>query len=86
MAPRCREYLKCSRVVHVWQIMGDAVEDALDDMEDEEETDAIVGSVLDEIGIDLGDKMVDAPSSKQQEVELDASDKELEARLNNLKR
>jgi len=68
------------------EIMSDAVEDALDDDEDEEEQEAIVGQVLDEIGITLGENLVSAPQKKKEVIEEDEQDKELEARLANLKR
>ena len=69
-------------------MVGDALESAMDDVEDEEESDAIVGQVLDEIGINLGEALVDAPGKKEKEPEVveNDADKELEARLNNLKR
>ena len=60
----------------------------MDDAEDEEEQEAIVNQVLDEIGISLNESLVDAPGRQKEEpvVEENAADKELEARLNNLKR
>lgn len=72
-------------------MMGDAVEDAMDDVEDEEESEQVVNQVLDEIGINLNEQLVDAPATsttQQQQVAVadDAADRELEARLNNLKR
>ena len=70
------------------EMIGDSIEDAMDEEEDEEETEAIVGQVLADIGLDLNDKMVDAPNKQEtvETVEEDSTDKELEARLNNLKR
>jgi len=70
------------------QMVGDALESAMDDVEDEEESDQIVNQVLDEIGINLNDSLVDAPGKKQEEAKIaeNDADKELEARLNNLKR
>lgn len=68
------------------EVMSDAVEDALDDDEDEEEQEAIVGQILDEIGINLGENLVSAPQKKKEAIEEDDQDKELEARLANLKR
>jgi len=41
---------------------------------------------LDEIGITLGENLVSAPQKKKEVIEEDEQDKELEARLANLKR
>lgn len=70
------------------EMMGEALDDAMEDVEDEEEEERVVNEVLDEIGLNLGEAMVDAPvSAKEQVVEEESSaDRELEARLNNLKR
>lgn len=43
-------------------MMGDAVDDALGDEDEEEESDALVSQVLDEIGIGLGEQMARAPN------------------------
>jgi len=44
-------------------MMSDAVDDVMDDMEDEEEEgDKILKQVLDEIGVDLSQKLMDTPS------------------------
>lgn len=53
------------------------------------ETEAVVGQVLASLGLELGDQLVDAPANakKHEEKEdVEDADKELEARLNNLKR
>ena len=42
------------------EIMGDAIDDAMEDENTEEEQDRIVGQVLDEIGISMGDEIPDA--------------------------
>jgi charged multivesicular body protein 2A len=42
------------------EIMGDAIDDALEDENTEEEEERIVGQVLDEIGISMGDEIPDA--------------------------
>lgn len=43
-------------------MMSDAVDDVMDDMEDEEEEgDKILKQVLDEIGVDLSQKLIDTP-------------------------
>eukprot|EP00475_Leptophrys_vorax_P009334 TRINITY_DN1618_c0_g1_i2.p1 TRINITY_DN1618_c0_g1~~TRINITY_DN1618_c0_g1_i2.p1 ORF type:complete len:151 (-),score=58.72 TRINITY_DN1618_c0_g1_i2:58-510(-) len=71
------------------EVMQDAVDDALEDEEDEEEQEAIVGQVLDEIGINLSEEMGGAPKKKVAEAEVEEEndkDQELEARLANLKR
>ncbi|KAL9932221.1 hypothetical protein V8E36_008993 [Tilletia maclaganii] len=48
------------------EMMGDAVDEAMDDEADgigeEEEGDAILGQVLDEIGVSLGQQLTDAPT------------------------
>lgn len=68
------------------EVMNDAVEDALEDDEDEEEQEAIVGKILDEFGIEMNEQLVSAPAEKKTVTEEDQTDKELEARLANLKR
>ncbi|KAM7254539.1 hypothetical protein ACFE04_003919 [Oxalis oulophora] len=47
----------------VSEVMGDAIDDALGDDEEEEETELLVSQVLDEIGIDINQELVNAPSS-----------------------
>ncbi|GAB4853224.1 hypothetical protein Ancab_017412 [Ancistrocladus abbreviatus] len=42
---------------------GDAIDDALEGYEEEEETEELVNQVLDEIGIDVNQELVNAPSS-----------------------
>lgn len=79
------EFQKQSEMMEMKQeVMQDAVDDALEDDEDVEEQEAIVGAVLDELGIEMGDNLADAPKNKA--VVEDEQDKELEARLANLKR
>jgi len=68
------------------EIMQDAIDDALENDEDQEEQDLIVGQVLDELGIKLGEDLANVPSKKRVEEEEDVKDKELEDRLANLKR
>ena len=80
------------------EIMGDTIDDALGDDANEEEEDAIVNQVLDEIGISFGEELPEAamgapgmkeaaPSGKVAVAEADdPALSELEARLNNLKR
>lgn len=80
--------------------MGDAIDDALADENNEEEEDRIVGQILDEIGIDFNGELPEAASLKSPGAETEGQTKiatpagggddpalsELEARLNNLKR
>jgi charged multivesicular body protein 2A len=82
------------------ELMGDAIDDALADDNNEEEEDRIVSQVLDEIGVSFGEEIPDAPMvglsgktagmesapSKVPEAAGDPALNELEARLNNLKR
>lgn len=69
------------------QMIGDAIDDALEDEADEDEEDQIVSSVLDEIGINLDESLVNAPTKQKEPVEEPvAADKELEDRLANLRR
>jgi charged multivesicular body protein 2A len=82
------------------EIMGDALDDAMQGEDNEEEEDRIVNQVLDEIGISFGEEIPNvplgvqssqaetAPSHKVAEAAggTDPALSELEARLNNLKR
>ncbi|XXQ32730.1 Charged multivesicular body protein 2a [Plasmodiophora brassicae] len=79
------EFAKQSEQMEMKQeMLTDAVDDAMQNEEDEEEQDAIVGQVLDEIGINLGQQLVSAHrAAPQEEVQ---QDNELENRLNNLKK
>merc|ERR1712008_481290 len=43
------------------EIMEDAMDDVMGDEDDEDESDAIVNQVLDELGLQLNDKLGDAP-------------------------
>lgn len=45
------------------EMMNDTLESILDESGDEEEQDAIVNQVLDEIGIEISGKMAEAPSA-----------------------
>jgi len=83
------EFAKQSEQMEMKQEMvGDALNDAMDDEEDEKESDEIVNQVLDEIGVNLQDGLVDVPGKKLQQNEAvkedDQADKALAARLNNL--
>merc|ERR1712086_292800 len=45
----------------IMDMKGEIMEDAMDDEDDEDESDAIVNQVLDELGLQLNDKLGDAP-------------------------
>ncbi|XP_028845721.1 charged multivesicular body protein 2a-like [Denticeps clupeoides] len=45
------------------EMMNDAIDDAMEGEDDEEESDAIVSQVLDEMGLNLSDKLSDLPST-----------------------
>ncbi|KAG8081114.1 hypothetical protein GUJ93_ZPchr0007g4379 [Zizania palustris] len=82
------------------EVMGDAIDDALEGDEEEEETEELVNQVLDEIGIDINQELVKAPSAavaqpaaagKVAQAEAAGNgdggiDADLQARLDNLRR
>mmetsp|Transcript_32484 Transcript_32484/g.43202 ORF Transcript_32484/g.43202 Transcript_32484/m.43202 type:complete len:113 (+) Transcript_32484:497-835(+) len=84
------------------EIMGDMMDDAMHEEGAEEEEEAIVSQVLDEIGINFAGEVPDAPllgtGTKQSEATSNGAERlpepvggdpaldDLEARLNNLKR
>lgn len=76
------------------EMMNDVIDDVMDDeMNEEEETDLIVSQVLDEIGISLGQSLVEAPSGSNASTQKVAlaegsldDDDALRARLDNLRR
>ncbi|CAI0387440.1 unnamed protein product [Linum tenue] len=89
------------RMEMVSEVMGDAMDDALGDDDEEEETEELVSQVLDEIGINVNQELVNAPSSavaapaakgKVAQVESAAEgedsgiDSDLQARLDNLRK
>ncbi|KAJ6993596.1 hypothetical protein NC653_016664 [Populus alba x Populus x berolinensis] len=88
------------KIEMVTEVMGDAIDDALEGDEEEEETEELVNQVLDEIGIDVNQELVNAPSSavaapaakgKVAQVETTGDedsgiDSDLQARLDNLRR
>lgn len=45
------------------QVMGDTIDDVLGEVGDEEEEEAIVGQVLEEIGVDMNEVLANAPGS-----------------------
>jgi len=83
-----REFAKQSEQLDMKQEMiGDSIDDVMDDGEDEKASEEIVNQVLDEIGVTLGEGLVDVPGKKQpvaEENKVDEADKALEARFNNL--
>lgn len=67
------------------EMMGEAMDMAMDDDEIEGETDDVVNQVLDEIGIDFKESMLDAPTSKKTtQTNANVDEDDLTARLNNL--
>ena len=82
-----REFAKQSEQLDMkGEMMGDSIDDVMDDGEDEKESEMIVNQVLDEIGVTLGEGLVDVPGKKAppEEHKVDEADKALEARFNNL--
>ncbi|EJD73891.1 hypothetical protein LOAG_18723 [Loa loa] len=78
------------------EMMGEAVDDAIADEGDEEETEAIVAQVLDELGIQMNEELSAIPTAqsslkaadqnRQPQVVLSDADADLQARLENLRR
>merc|ERR1719357_935990 len=57
-----QEFEKQSEIMDMkGEMMEDAIDDVMGDEDDEEESDAIVNQVLDELGLQLNDKIGDAP-------------------------
>lgn len=95
-----QEFEKQSEIMDMKEeMMNDAIDDAMGDDEDEEESDAIVNEVLDELGLQLSEKLTDLPeaggalSSGAQKGKATAAaaavsdaDADLQARLENLRR
>lgn len=76
-------------------MMGDAIDDAMEGEGEEEETDDLVSQVLDEIGINTSSQLVSAPevqvavpqaAQPQAVAEGPGVDEDLQARLDNLRR
>jgi charged multivesicular body protein 2A len=79
------EFEKESAVMEMKEeTMNDALDDAMGDEDDEEESDAIVNQVLDEIGIDLNNKLSVPDHSFVKETAIKEDD--LQARLNSLRK
>lgn len=79
------------------EMMNDVIDDAMGDEDDEEETDAVVSQVLDELGLQMTEGLSDLPSAagtignptpanKQSVAVADAADDDIQARLDNLRR
>jgi charged multivesicular body protein 2A len=60
-------------------MMGDAVDDAMGDADEEEESDALVSQVLDEIGIGLNEQLASAPNKAKPVQQAAAAPMEAEA-------
>jgi len=94
-----QEFEKQSEIMDMKEeMMNDAIDDAMGDEDDEEESDAIVSQVLDELGLQMADQLSDLPvaksvgaAAKKQPAAAAAAaasdaDADLEARLDNLRR
>jgi len=93
-----QEFEKQSEIMDMKEeVMNDAIDDAMGDDLDEEESDAVVTQVLDELGLQLGDQLpnlpaaansVSTPAAKQAQTAgpLSDADADLQARLDNLRR
>ncbi|KAH8555439.1 Snf7-domain-containing protein [Umbelopsis sp. PMI_123] len=79
------------------EMMNDAIDDAVEEEDDEAETNEIVERVLDEIGIDMNQQLVDTPTGLAQSAPAQSEriaqaegmtdeDAALQARLDNLRR
>uniref|UniRef100_A0A8P4GJN7 Charged multivesicular body protein 2a n=1 Tax=Dicentrarchus labrax TaxID=13489 RepID=A0A8P4GJN7_DICLA len=79
------------------EMMNDAIDDAMGDEDDEDESDAIVSQVLDELGLSLSDELSNLPTAggslavsggkkAEPQAALADADADLEERLNNLRR
>merc|ERR1711893_119820 len=66
-------------------MMNDALDDILTESGDEEEEDAIVNQVLDEIGIEISGKMKMAPDAGKDELGALDSDVDIAKKLADLK-
>uniref|UniRef100_A0A3P8W5R4 Charged multivesicular body protein 2A n=1 Tax=Cynoglossus semilaevis TaxID=244447 RepID=A0A3P8W5R4_CYNSE len=92
------EFEKQSEIMDMKEeMMNDAIDDAMGDEDDEEESDAIVSQVLDELGLNLSDELSNLPApggnlsvaggkKAEPQAALADADADLEERLNNLRR
>jgi len=91
-----QEFEKQSEIMDMKEdMMNDAMDDALGEDDDEEESDAVVSQILDELGLQLKDQLAGLPQasgglstgSKQPAAAVAAdADADLQARLDNLRR
>merc|ERR1719427_1693787 len=59
-----QEFEKQSEIMDMKEeMMSDVIDDALGDEDDEEESDAVVNQVLDELGLQMGDQISGLPSA-----------------------
>ena len=87
-----QEFEKQSEIMDMKEeMMSDVIDDALGDEDDEEESDAIVTQVLDELGLQMTDQITGLPEAGGSvDVSKDKpkapGEDDLEERLNNLRR
>jgi charged multivesicular body protein 2A len=92
-----QEFEKQSEIMDMKEeMMNDAIDDAMGDEDDEDESDAIVSQVLDELGLQMADQLSDLPVAKgaaaaakkpaAAAAAVSDADADLEARLDNLRR
>lgn len=92
-----QEFEKQSEIMDMKEeILNDAIDDAMGDEDDEEESDAVVNQILDELGLDLSDKLKELPntggtlstaaSTSAKAAPVADADADLQARLENLRR
>ncbi|XP_067645286.1 charged multivesicular body protein 2b-B isoform X1 [Eurosta solidaginis] len=68
------------------EMINDTLDDMLNDSGDEEESNAIVNKVLDEIGIEISGKMANIPSTGSGELEgISRNEKDIKAQLSKLR-
>jgi len=70
------------------EMKQEMINEAMDDVmeHDSDEEDELIQKVMDDVGLEWNEKLVDAPSKqKTEEKEDEAVDSDLQARLNNLK-
>lgn len=92
-----QEFEKQSEIMDMKEdMMNEVMDDAMGDEDDEEETEAVVSQILDELGVQLSEKLGDLPStggtlstatgSKVPQAAVADADADLQARLDNLRR
>nr|ACO15754.1 Charged multivesicular body protein 2a [Caligus clemensi] len=71
-----QEFEKQSEIMDMKEeMMSDCIDDAMGDEEDEDESDAIVSQVLDELGLQLNDQLKDVPAGTSTLATLGAKEK-----------